>query len=704
MMLMVAGFFVNPPNALAGVAGSAGPSYPSVMSIGDSDVAVSIQIINNSSDPHNSENIIVDDIFHTPSCASSASSICQPANADPGVFEITGSVIGRLGTACAGTTFIVGTPDAITGEVKLTPNTPLILGPTGSPDAQCIIDFHVNVLKAPTKDSNLELAGISTAQLARARFTSQQTVLEGSAAGSSRVTIDKSSPTISTIPSAGGVIGTVINDTAALSGGSNPTGDVVFKLYAPTDPTCSGTPVWTQTDTASPYATTGEYTSLMAGTYNWTADYLGDANNNATSSPCGAEMVVITKATPSITTIPSEGGVIGTVINDTATLYGGMNPTGDVVFKLYAPTDPNCSGAPVYTQTATTSPYATTGGYTSLMAGTYNWTADYLGDANNSATSSPCGAEMVIITEPNFEYCSPGYWKQSQHFGSWIGYSPSQTFSSVFGETITIMWSDKGKPAPVTDPTLLQALQANGGEINMLARATVGALLNSTSLDSGFTSAEVISIFQEAYNTNTNSAFQETAAMFTLDEECPLGRAEVVTPPQSLLGALFAQDFGVVNYDTNFGLLKGYSAGFGVASTTLASSTSVVVKLYAAGNVLLQTNTAIIPKFNADITGVQFSSPFDVFGNFNYGADGYWNNHRELEYGQTLLPTKVVANVTLGNGKIVTAENTILTGDTSIIFSQPLLLPNTNVAPPELKTNNGNSSQEKTNNGNGNRK
>jgi hypothetical protein len=135
-----------------------------------------------------------------------------------------------------------------------------------------------------------------------------------------------------------------------------------------------------------------------------------------------------------------------------------------------------------------------------------------------------------------------------------------------------------------------------------------------------------------------------------------------------LAGALAAEDFGVVNYDTGLGVIKGYSAGFGLTGATLASSTSVVVNLYGAGNQLLQTNTAILPKFNADITGTQFSTPFDVSGAFNYAVDGYWTNVRQAEYGQSVPATRVVATVTLANGKVVTAENTVVTGDPTTIF------------------------------------
>jgi hypothetical protein len=134
-----------------------------------------------------------------------------------------------------------------------------------------------------------------------------------------------------------------------------------------------------------------------------------------------------------------------------------------------------------------------------------------------------------------------------------------------------------------------------------------------------------------------------------------------------LAGVLSAEDFGVVNYDTGMGMMKGYTAGFGVADATFAGATSVVTKLYS-GTTLLQTNTAILSKFNADITGVQFSTPFDVSGTFNYATDGYWTNVREAQFGQSVPANKVIALVTLANGKLVTAENAILVGDPTTIY------------------------------------
>lgn len=145
------------------------------------------------------------------------------------------------------------------------------------------------------------------------------------------------------------------------------------------------------------------------------------------------------------------------------------------------------------------------------------------------------------------------------------------------------------------------------------------------------------------------------------------GTLATVSGAASPLATLSAEDFGVVDYNTGNGQLAGYTAGFGLTDGTFAGATSVVVRLYA-GATLLQTNTAILPKFNADITGTQFSSPFDVSGTFNYAADGYWTNVRQAQYGQSVPATRVVATVTLASGQIVTAENTTLVGDPTTIY------------------------------------
>lgn len=149
---------------------------------------------------------------------------------------------------------------------------------------------------------------------------------------------------------------------------------------------------------------------------------------------------------------------------------------------------------------------------------------------------------------------------------------------------------------------------------------------------------------------------------------------------------LVAEDFGVVNYDTGLGMLKGYSAGFALNGADYDDTSSVVVKLYA-GDTLLQTNTAIYPMFDT-ITGSQISSPFDVSGNFDYVTDGYWTNVRESQYGQSVPATKVVATVTLEDGSVLTATNMVVAGDPTTIYP-PVVTPDPTPTDKDMCKNGG---------------
>lgn len=107
-----------------------------------------------------------------------------------------------------------------------------------------------------------------------------------------------------------------------------------------------------------------------------------------------------------------------------------------------------------------------------------------------------------------FQGCTPGYWKQSQHFGSWIGYYPvsngsaATKFCSVFTcpSGFSIKWSAKGPPSAVTNPTLLQALEANGGDIDALARHATAALLNASNPNVAYprSASEIVSMVNAA--------------------------------------------------------------------------------------------------------------------------------------------------------------------------------------------------------------
>jgi hypothetical protein len=222
-----------------------------------------------------------------------------------------------------------------------------------------------------------------------------------SACTSERLVVAKKQPAISTTPQPGSAtVGATLNDSAALSGGLNPTGTIFFRLYGPNNPTCAtsgAAPVFSQVVNVSgngTYSTTGGFATGQAGTYHWTARYGGDANNKPAASACADEAVVVAKATSGITTAQS------LLPNDTATVTG-QSPTGSVDFSLFSPADPTCSGTPAFAETAglNGSGQASTSNTSFVMnqAGTWRWLVEYGGDSNNGGATSACGVERFTI-------------------------------------------------------------------------------------------------------------------------------------------------------------------------------------------------------------------------------------------------------------------------------------------------------------------
>lgn len=113
------------------------------------------------------------------------------------------------------------------------------------------------------------------------------------------------------------------------------------------------------------------------------------------------------------------------------------------------------------------------------------------------------------------EGCTPGYWKQSQHFDSWRApYTPSTQFSAVFENAFP------GK-------TLLQVLAQGGGGLTALGRHTVAALLNGASgsgVSANLTSAQVIAQFNALYPTSVKNGYEPLHLTFAgfNEQGCPL--------------------------------------------------------------------------------------------------------------------------------------------------------------------------------------
>lgn len=105
---------------------------------------------------------------------------------------------------------------------------------------------------------------------------------------------------------------------------------------------------------------------------------------------------------------------------------------------------------------------------------------------------------------PPAEGCTPGYWRQSQHFDAWdaTGYSIGDDFGDVFGVG----------DLPTFDPsTLLDAVWLGGGGEYALARHAVAALLNAShpDLDYFFSEMDIIAGVQGAYATGNFEPFKD---------------------------------------------------------------------------------------------------------------------------------------------------------------------------------------------------
>ena len=139
---------------------------------------------------------------------------------------------------------------------------------------------------------------------------------------------------------------------------------------------------------------------------------------------------------------------------------------------------------------------------------------------NPTATPKPTGTPTPTKTsdgrcpKPSHdgpEGCTPGYWRQWQHYDSWTGYEPGDDFGTVFGVK------------PAFRATLGQAVEFNGGGEYALARHAVAALLDSmhSRVDYPYTKDEVIAVVRWAYeHADFETAKNQLAS--ANEQDCPL--------------------------------------------------------------------------------------------------------------------------------------------------------------------------------------
>jgi hypothetical protein len=135
-----------------------------------------------------------------------------------------------------------------------------------------------------------------------------------------------------------------------------------------------------------------------------------------------------------------------------------------------------------------------------------------------AVTGYATDSTTTVTTTPEGEGCTPGFWKQDQHFDSW----PVPTTTTLAGAGFT----NTGWPAGTT---LLQALSFQGGPTvqdakNILLRAAAAAYLNSFAVDYPLTTAEVVSMVNDALASNDRATILALAAVLDANNNlgCPL--------------------------------------------------------------------------------------------------------------------------------------------------------------------------------------
>src|SRR5207244_13227313 len=118
-----------------------------------------------------------------------------------------------------------------------------------------------------------------------------------------------------------------VSDTSSATLGPRRTRTFSITVYREARFTISGS-VCTSSATVNGKGdySSGNFAATQAGTYHWRASYSGDPNNNpAAPTACAdpAEAVVVTKASPTVTTSATPQATAGGTMSDQATLARG---------------------------------------------------------------------------------------------------------------------------------------------------------------------------------------------------------------------------------------------------------------------------------------------------------------------------------------------------------------------------------------------
>jgi|SRR3954451_3017076 hypothetical protein len=104
-----------------------------------------------------------------------------------------------------------------------------------------------------------------------------------------------------------------------------------------------------------------------------------------------------------------------------------------------------------------------------------------------------------------FHGCTPGYWKQTQHFFAWGSIPRTQSYNQTFGVT-------QAKSGVPNTFSLLDALSTGGGGLAALGRQAAAAYLNSQrpGMNFPYTTAQVIAMVKSAINSGNATTIENT--------------------------------------------------------------------------------------------------------------------------------------------------------------------------------------------------
>lgn len=217
-------------------------------------------------------------------------------------------------------------------------------------------------------------------------------------------TAQAAAPTLTLTATPTAVIGQTISATATISA-TEPTaaGVISFEVFGSGDPECLGSPLET-VPALFPVSGDGPYESEefeppSVGVYHWRASYPAEGENPKAESSCVATSTV--GPTAVTLAVGATGGTVGTPVGATATIQGGLTPTGEITFKAFPPGDANCSGSPAFSSVVGVSGDGSYGSAAILpsRAGNFRWAISYSGDVNNSPAAASCGEATSSVSK-----------------------------------------------------------------------------------------------------------------------------------------------------------------------------------------------------------------------------------------------------------------------------------------------------------------